>query len=69
METKRIEKMKTWLDLKRIIIQKGYALWQTQYSWDQPQGYIVGFMKDDKRLEIVTHSREIAEDIAKIPSD
>lgn len=63
MESKRVEKMETWLAIKQRIIEKGYTLWQTQYSWDQPEGYIVGFMLGDKRLEVVTHSREIAEDI------
>lgn len=65
MERKQIEQMESWLALKQRIIERGYKLWQTQYSWDQPEGYIVGFYKDDRRLEIVTHSREIAEDIRK----
>lgn len=65
METKRIEGMGTWLTLKQAIIEKGYKLWQTQYAWDLPQGLIVGFYKGDKRLEVITHNREIAEDINK----
>ena len=65
MGTKTVEEMETWLALKQRIIDKGYTFWQTQYSWGQPEGYIVGFMKDDKRLEVVTHNREIAEDIIK----
>jgi hypothetical protein len=63
MEVKRIEHMESWLVLKQMIIEKGYTLWQTQYDWYEPEGYIVGFMKDDKRLEVITHSKEIAEDI------
>lgn len=65
METRTVEKMETWLTLKRRIIEKGYTIWQTQYSWDLPEGYIVGFMRGDKRLEVVTHNREIAEDIGE----
>ena len=65
MGTITVEEMETWLALKQRIIDKGYTFWQTQYNWDQPEGYIVGFMKDDKRLEVVTHNREIAEDIIK----
>jgi len=65
METKRIETMFKWIILKQAIIDKGYTLWQTQYDTDAPEGYHVGFIKDDKRLEIVTHNKEIAEDIIK----
>lgn len=63
METKRIEHMDKWLILKQAIKEKGYVLWQMQYSWDNPEGFIAGLMKDDKRLEIVTHSKEIEGDI------
>ncbi len=63
METKRIEDYETWLVLKQMIAEKGYKRWQAQYGWDQPEGLIVGFMCDDKRLEIATHNREIAEDM------
>lgn len=63
MERKRIESIETWLALKHLIIEKGYMLWQMQYSWDSPEGFIVGFMKDDKHLEVVTHSKEIEDDI------
>jgi hypothetical protein len=65
METKTVEKMEIWLDLKQMIIEKGYTLWQTQYDWDEPEGLIVGFMKDDKRLEVTTHNEEIEDDIFK----
>lgn len=65
METKRIEKMETWLIWKKRIIEKGYKLWQTQYGPNEPEGVIVGFMRDDKRLEIVTHNPAVAEDIIK----
>ena len=63
MDTKQIESMDKWLILKQVIIDKGYTLWQTQYAWNEPEGYIVGFIKGDKRVEIVTHNQEIAEDI------
>lgn len=63
METKRIESMETWLDLKQAIIEKGYTLWQMQYQWNEPEGLIAGFMKGDKRLTVITHNKKIAEDI------
>lgn len=63
MTTKRIDDMDKWLILKAALIEKGYYLWQTQYDVDSPEGYHVGFMKDDKRLEVITHNRDIADDI------
>ena len=65
METKRIEGMGTWFALKQAIIEKGYKLWQTQYGWDLPEGFIVGFMREDRRLEVITRNRGIEEDINK----
>ncbi len=62
-ETKSIEDYETWLVLKQMIIEKGYKQWQTQYRWSDPEGLIVGFMCEDKRLEITTHNKEIAEDM------
>lgn len=63
MEVKRIEHMDTWAVVKEIIIEKGYKFWQSQYNWNEPEGYHAGFMRGDKRLEIITHNKEIAEDI------
>ena len=65
MERDRVEDMDEWRMWKRRIIEGGFHLWQTQYAWDLPEGYIVGFWKDDRRLEVTTHNREIAEDINK----
>ena len=66
MDRKQIESMAEWLAWKQHIIAAGFTLWQTQYQWDDPHGLIVGFMNaDGQRLETVTHSREIAEDIRR----
>lgn len=65
METKRIEHMDKWLILKQAIKEKGYALWQMQYSWDNPEGFIVGFMKHDKRLTVITHNKDIEDNIVR----
>lgn len=65
MTTKRIEDMDNWLILKAAIIENGYMLWQTQYDVHNPEGYHVGFMKGDKRLEVITHNKEIADDMIK----
>lgn len=65
MKRYRIEDMETWHDWKRRIAAAGFSSWQTQYGWDLPEGYIVCFVNSDdgERFEIVTHSKEIAEDI------
>ena len=65
MIIKRIETMSKWLVLKQAIKDKGYVLWQTQYDVDNVEGYHVWFMKGDKRVEIITHNKEIAEDIQR----
>jgi len=63
MIRKWIDNLDNWLALKERLKSEGYTLWQTQYSWYEPQGLIVGFMKGEKQIEIVTHSKEVAEDI------
>lgn len=63
MERKQIEKMESWLDLKQRIIERGYKLWQTQYWWNLPEGFIARFSKGDRELEMITHNKEIQEDI------
>ena len=65
MEIKRIETLSKWLVLKQMIKDKGYTLWQMQYSWDNPEGFHIGYMKGDKRLEVITHNKDVADDIEK----
>lgn len=65
MQQYHVENMETWLWWKQKIVDSGFSIWQTQYGWDLPTGYIVRFINvdDDERFEIVTHSQQIAEDI------
>lgn len=63
MKRYRVESMEVWISFKERLVDEGYMLWQTQYGWDTPEGYIVGFMKGEKQLEIVTHNKDIAKDI------
>ena len=58
MKPYRVEDMEDWLVWKRRIVEGGFSLWQTQYAWNLPEGYIVGFINvdDDERFEIVTHA-------------
>ena len=63
MIRKWIDSLDNWIALKERLKAEGYTLWQTQYRWSDPHGLIVGFMKGEKEIEIVTHSKEVAEDI------
>lgn len=63
MQKRRVENMEKWLALKATLIERGYRLWQTQYDWDCPEGFIAGFISGGKRVEIVTHSKEVEKDI------
>jgi hypothetical protein len=61
--TKRIETMEKWLILKQAIIEKGYKLFQMQYGWDMSEGFIATFYKGSIDVEVITHSKEIENDI------
>ena len=63
MIRKWIDNLDNWLTLKARLKSEGYTLWQTQYSWYDPHGLIVGFMRGENQIEIVTHSKEVAKDI------
>lgn len=65
MKPYQIEDVEDWLVWKRRIVDGGFSLWQTHCAWDLPQGYLAGFINvgTDERFEIVTHDKEIAEDI------
>lgn len=63
MTIRRVETWEKWLILKQALIEKSYKLWQMQYSWNQSEGFIAGFYKQDKNVEVITHIKEIQEDI------
>lgn len=51
--------------MKGALKDKGYTLWQIQYDWNNPEGFHVGYMKGDKRLEVIIHSKYVSDDIEK----
>ncbi|HRW13369.1 MAG TPA: hypothetical protein P5549_09620 [Syntrophomonas sp.] len=63
MRVRIIETIEQWHILKAALIEKGYKLWQTQFSYDAPEGYRAWFWKDDKQVEVATHNQEIQSDI------
>jgi len=40
-----VESFDKWELLKTELIQKGYTLWQMQYGYDSPEGFMLGFGK------------------------
>lgn len=60
-----VDDIKVWEKAEQFLRDNGYMLWQTQYGWDTPEGYIARFMKGDNRIEIITHSEEVADAIIK----
>lgn len=63
MQRKQIESFEKWIILKEALVAQHYKLWQFQYNWDLPEGFIAGFISGDKRVEIVTHIKDIEDDI------
>jgi hypothetical protein len=55
--------MEQWQIIKAALIEKGYKLWQMQFSYDTPDGYHAWFWKDDKQVEVATHNEDIQKDI------
>lgn len=63
MIPRHIESMEKWLILKQAIIEKGYKLFQMQYNWDMAEGFIATFYKGNKDVEVITHNKDIEDDI------
>lgn len=64
MRVRIIETTEQWQILKTVLIEKGYKLWQMQFSYDTPEGYRARFWKDGKQqVEVATHNRDIQKDI------
>jgi acetyl-CoA carboxylase alpha subunit len=55
--------MEQWQILKTALIEKNYKLWQMQFSYDAPEGFHAWFWRDDKRVEVATHNKDIQKDI------
>jgi hypothetical protein len=59
----RVYNINTMNDCKKLIQalkDKGYTLWQMQYSWDLPEGFLCWFMKAGKDdIEIHTKNADV----------
>jgi hypothetical protein len=61
---KSIETVEQWEILKKTLKEKGYRLWQMQYSYDEPQGFHAWFWKSGRSdVKVVTHNKDIQNDI------
>ena len=60
-----IHNMDEWLILKAALVEKGYKRFQMQYDADQTEGFHAWFVSKERRVEVITHNREIQKDIVK----
>ncbi len=65
MILKNINQIDEWLTLKQFFLKNRYILWQTQYGWDLPQGFIARFQRKSNQVEIRMRSKQAADDIMK----
>lgn len=63
MRPRIIESLDKWYIFKQALIDNRYKLWQMQYNWDMTTGFHAWFFKNDKNVEVVTHCKEVQEDI------
>lgn len=62
---KQVEKIEEWAALSKVLKEKGYRLWQMQFSWDMPEGFHAWFWRAgiEKDYEVLTHSRLVQDTI------
>jgi hypothetical protein len=63
MRIRVIENLDDWYILKLAIIEKNYRLYSMQYRWTESEGFHAWFFKDNKNVEVVTHCKEVQDDI------
>ena len=64
MRVRSIETIEQWQILKAALIEKGYKVWQMQFSYDMPEGFHAWFWKDgSQQVEVATHNLNIQKDI------
>lgn len=57
---KKIETMEKWNILAAALHEKGYRLWQMQYSWDDKEGFHGWFLHAEKLdVEVITHNGDV----------
>lgn len=57
---KLIETLENWNILATAMKEKGWRLWQTQFIFDNEEGFHAWFRKDNKpEVEVVTHNEEV----------
>jgi len=57
-----------WEMLKLALIEKGYSLYQMQYSYKHHEGFHAWMSKEDSQVEVITHEESAEENIVKINS-
>lgn len=68
LQPRTVRSMDEWLTLKAALSEKGYALFQTQYSAKLVEGYHAWFITPASRVEVITHNIEVQQAIVKYRS-
>lgn len=63
---KHIDSIEKWNILSKAMQEKGYALWQMQYSWDTKQGFHAWFIHSKRSdVEVTTYNKDVEKLIVK----
>lgn len=66
---KIINTMEKWDVAAAYFLEKGYKVWQMQYSWDHPDGFHAWlFVSGNSDIEICTHNEHVQNSIIKFNS-
>jgi hypothetical protein len=65
MKTYTINSIEECNRLIQAFIQKGYHLWQFQYRWNLPEGFIAWFFNGKYDVEVHTQDERVQETLIK----
>lgn len=65
MNLKKINDIQEWLKIEEILKEKGYFLYQMQYRWNDENGFLAWFMKDEISYSVVTYDETVQTAIVK----
>lgn len=65
MRPRIIDTVEKWNILAAALKQKNYIFFYLQYGYDCPEGFHAWFIKDEKKVEVITHNKEVQDAIIK----
>jgi hypothetical protein len=63
MIQKTVKSLEQWVKLKQELIEKGYRLWQWQYSWNLEEGFHAFYFNGKVDVEIITFLKAVEDDM------